>query len=228
MQMNTYSTSDNKIYNNTGNAEVLKLVGNTGRVVLDIGCGAGDNANALKRMGKEVDGVSISTTEISIAEKYLRNAYVYNLENGLPPNIPDNTYDVVICSHVLEHIGFPQSLMKDLKRVLKPSGILIVALPNVFYYRFRLQLLLGEFKTADSGIWDYTHLRWYSFRSAGKLLMDHNFEIVVATVSGEMPFSRLLRHVLPKGWRETIYKLLTKISKGLFGFQLVYKAANIK
>lgn len=223
-----YDLSDSKIYRNSGNPEVLKLAANTGTNILDVGCGGGGNAAVLKGAGKVVDGITISASELEEAKKYLRDGYIYNLENGLPPEIPDNTYDAVICSHVLEHIGFPQALLGDIRRVLKPGGKLIVALPNVFYYKYRFVLMMGEMKTTDTGIWDYTHLRWYSLKSARYLLQTSGFEVLIADVSGEMPFSGVFRFLLPSAVRQFIYRMLTAISKGFFGYQLLLVGENKK
>src|SRR5690606_24132928 len=106
----------------------------------------------------------------------------------------------------------------------KKDGLLVIALPNVFYYRYRMQLLSGSFKTTDSGIWDYTHLRWYSFDTAQQLFRKNGFKIELATVSGELPFSSVLKYCLPLPARRYAYTFLTAISNGLFGYQLLFIA----
>lgn len=219
-----FKFSQNKAYHNSGNREVLKFVGDDGKVVLDIGCGTGSVARELNDKGKIVDGITLSALELEEASKYMRYGYIHNLEKGLPAEIPDEEYDYIICSHVIEHIAYPEKLLADIKRTLKKDGILIVALPNVFFYRYRIQLMKGSFKSTESGIWDYTHLRWYSFDTAQHLLKSNGFNIQVANVSGELPFSSVLKYCLPSTVRKFLYKLLTAISKGLFGYQLLYTA----
>lgn len=104
----------NKSYQNTGNADVLKHIKGSGQV-LDVGCGAGDNARVLKERGLEVDGVSISEMELTAASSFLRKGYLFNLENGLPDSVLQNKYDYIICSHVLEHICYPNRLLLHIK-----------------------------------------------------------------------------------------------------------------
>jgi 2-polyprenyl-3-methyl-5-hydroxy-6-metoxy-1,4-benzoquinol methylase len=220
--------SQDKIYTNSGNKDVISLIGQEGKNVLDIGCGSGSVARVLTPIGKVVDGITISQSELEEAKKVLRNGYIYNLENGLPPEIAENEYDYVICSHVLEHIAYPEKLFTDIKRVLKKDGYLIIALPNVFYYLYRWQLLKGDFKSEEAGIWDYTHLRWYSFKTGKELLIKNQFEMELATVTGDLPFSSILKYILPAGLRQLLYRCLTGISKGFFGYQLLYKARNKK
>lgn len=212
-----------KVYANEGNPDVLALVDTNCKYVLDVGCGAGDLARALQGKGMIVDGITISSDEIERAKPFLRNAYLQDLENGLPANIAGD-YDVVICSHVLEHICYPDKLLKDIRAALKPNGSLVVALPNIMHYKSRMQLIAGNFKYQSQGLWDYTHFRWYTFQTGRKLLEGHGFVVEHAAVSGELPFNSIFSKILPSGLRKSIYKGLTSISRGFFGYQLLYKA----
>ncbi len=222
MQLSQYKT-----YQNSGNEDVFSLIDEDKKLVLDIGCGGGSLAKKLNTSSKIIDGISISPNELHEAKEFLRHGYLFNLENGLPPEIQENTYDCVICSHILEHIAYPEKLLEDIKKVLKPGGILVVALPNLFHYKTRLQLLKGNFPYAEAGIWDYTHVRWYTFKSA-LILLSQNFEVDYATVTGGLPFNRFFKRILPLGVSRFLYKNLIKISKGLFGYQLLYRFINKK
>jgi 2-polyprenyl-3-methyl-5-hydroxy-6-metoxy-1,4-benzoquinol methylase len=219
--------SESKIYQNSGNEDVLSLINEDGLMALDIGCGAGSLAKKLIAKGKIVDGISISLEELKQAEPALRRAYLFNVENGLPSEIESDAYDYIICSHILEHIAYPEKLFEDIRRVLKNNGYLIVALPNLFHYKTRIELLKGNFPSSDAGIWDYTHLRWYTYKSA-KEILSKNFIIETATVTGELPFNRLFKKIFPKKLSQFFYTKLIKISKGLFGYQLLYRLINKK
>jgi methionine biosynthesis protein MetW len=216
--------STEKVYQyRKGNPYVIGLVPKEAQYILDIGCGAGDNGEILKEMGYTVDGITISEEEKSVAQKIMRNVYVYNVEQGLPAAI-SGKYDVIILSHVLEHICYPQQLLKDIHGILNPGGALIIALPNLMHFRSRWQLIKGNFNYQEYGIWDYTHFRWYTYRTGKKLLEDAGFQVKQSEVSGEIPFEPKLKKVIPAGARNGLYKLLKRISPGLFGFQLLYLA----
>ena len=174
-----------------------------------------------------MDGTSISPNELNQAKQFLRKGYLFNLENGLPPGIEIDTYDYIICSHILEHIAYPEKLLSDIKEVLKKNGFLIVALPNLFHYKSRIQLLRGNFPYADTGIWDYTHVRWYTFESALEML-SKNFEVDTATVTGELPLNSIFKKILPTLLSRSVYKNLIKISRGMFGYQLLFRCINNK
>lgn len=212
-----------KSYKNSGNEDVLKWLNKTGRV-LDIGCGAGDNAKVLKPLGYEIDGITISETELKEALPFLRKGFLFNLENGLPEEVKNEQYDYVICSHVLEHICYPENLLRDIKNCLSKDGILIVALPNLFHYKSRIELIKGNFNYAPSGIWDNTHFKWYTFLTGKSLLENNGYLIVNATVTGDLPGNSFFSKIFSQNVSQKIFDILKKISKGLFGFQLLYIA----
>ena len=213
----------NKVYSNLGNEDVNELIPNGAKYILDLGCGDGSNARILVNKGCIVDGVTISDLERDVAQQVMRNVYVYNLENGLP-KLEENMYDVVICSHVLEHICYPQQLLQDIYHVQKSNGILIVALPNLMHYKSRYQLFRGNFNYQPAGIWDFTHFRCYTFASAIKLLQQHKFVVDKKTVTGTLPFNSFFKLILPNKVSSFLYKILIGISHGLFGYQLLFVA----
>ena len=215
--------SADKIYINSGNADVLKLVTSSYCSILDVGCGSGALAKVLSANRHKVDGITISNQESAVAKEYVNDIYLHNLETGLPESILHSQYDYVICSHVLEHIVYPDRLLKDIFTVLKTGGFLIIALPNIMHYKSRMKLLAGKFEYEDAGIWDNTHVKWYTFNSTKKLLTEYGFLIEVATVTGELPFNSLFSKILPPIMHKLIFNLLIKISKGFFGYQLLFK-----
>ena len=216
--------STNKIYINSGNDDVLSLVLKPNSRILDVGCGGGSLGKILTASGHLVDGITISNEEFKIASVFLNNVYLYNLELGLPENISQSQYDYVICSHVLEHIVYPDKLLRDIYDVLKPSGFLVVALPNVMHYNSRLKLMAGNFNYEDAGIWDNTHVKWYTFESAKKLLANQGFLIDVVTVTGELPLNTVFSKVFSPFIRIKIFDMLKNISKGFFGYQILIRA----
>lgn len=216
-----------KNYQNTGNSDVLALLIKVGKV-LDVGCGAGDNAKFLKPLGYEVDGITISEIELEQSQPFLRKGYLFNLENGLPLEVINEQYEYVICSHVLEHICYPDKLLKNIHSCLAEKGTLIVALPNLFHYKSRWELVKGNFNYTASGIWDNTHFKWYSYLTGKTLLEENGFEIIHQTVTGDLPVNSFFSKVLSKKTCVKLYNGLKVISPGLFGYQLLYTVRAIK
>lgn len=216
-------TKSNTFYKNASNPEVIKEVPDESKYILDIGCGAGDNARALIENGKIVDCITISEKEAEYVKGFCRNVFVYNLEYGLP--VLNQRYDVFLCSHVIEHLAYPEKLLKDILTLMDEKSVLIVALPNFLDYKTRLKILFGNFTYQESGNLDYTHLRFYTYKTGIKLLENNNFIIKKLRVQGFLPFNRFLKY-LPALLKDFIVKSLLFVSKGLFGSQLIYIAGR--
>lgn len=209
-----------KIYQNEGNRLVTDCVTFEDRAILDLGCGAGDNARVLAAEGRFIDGVTLSAEEASLASKTMRQVEVHDLEAGLPKSL-HGPYDVVIASHVLEHICYPEALLKDVRDALSPNGRLIVVLPNLLMFKYRLRLLMGFFVYETGGIMDNTHFRWYTFDSAAKMLQMSGFRVCKAFAEGHLPLGGL-RRLLPSSWARMLDQKACHLFPGLFGAQLVY------
>jgi 2-polyprenyl-3-methyl-5-hydroxy-6-metoxy-1,4-benzoquinol methylase len=209
-----------RVYHNEGNPPLLALLpGNRGGAVLDCGCGAGDNARALASMGWTVDGVTISADEASLAERYCRRVEIANLEAGLPRL--DTSYDVVLMSHVLEHLVSPGPLLSDVRTVLKPAGRIVVALPNVLLWRNRLAFLCGSFEYTQEGIMDSTHVRFYTHASGRRLLERHGFKVIHSSASGGVGLG-VLRRWLPERAVSALDRTGCRWWPGLLGMQSLY------
>jgi len=204
------------------NSEVVRWVPCDSTVVLDVGCGAGGNAAYLVRRGIVVDGVTLSLPEAQSARQWCRRVVLHNLESGLPDDLT-GPYDAVLCSHILEHICFPQNLLRDVHARLRRGGKLIVAVPNLLHYKNRLSLLLGRFEYQDGGLMDDTHFRWYTLSTLTKLVQRQHFEVEESYGAGSAPLGPL-RKIIPRLCRH-IDLATCKALPGLFGWQLIVSAS---
>ncbi len=212
-----------KIYANQGNPEVLSRIPPKAGVALDVGCGAGANAAHLKSVGWTVDGITLSEAERAQASLFCRTVLIHNLEEGLPPF--SSTYDCILCSHVLEHICYPTPLLDAIHQSLEPDGLLIVALPNILWWKNRLKLLFGKFEYCETGLMDYTHFRFYTFESAQRLLKDHGFHITEALPDGGIPLSHF-RSTLPRWSFAWADRAARSVAPGLVAYQMVFCATK--
>lgn len=108
---------------------VRSLVGGLpqGSRVLDIGCGRGVMLRALLDLGHEAHGVEISEDAASGVDE--------RAEVHIAPDLADagfaaNSFDAVILWHVLEHLPRPDLTISELRRIIRPGGRLIIAVPN--------------------------------------------------------------------------------------------------
>jgi SAM-dependent methyltransferase len=212
-------TSENKVYQSL-NKSVIEAIPHGVRVMLDIGCGGGTHAEYFAASGVIVDGVTISPSEADLAAKVCRQVYIYDLENGLPPeNI--GPYDLCLCSHVIEHIRDPDLLLKAIWNLIGPQGYALVALPNLFQYKSRLNLLRGKFVYQQYGIMDSTHVRWYTWETGPELFQASGFKVERKIADGGFPLS-IFRKVLGRSLSSYVDRTAAKFGPGLFGWQHIY------
>ncbi len=211
-----------RIYENTGNAPLLALAPAISGRALDCGCGAGANARLLRALGWEVTGITLSPGERELAARHCARVVVADLEEALPDEIGGG-YDLVVFSHVLEHLRNPERVLGAAKRLLGPKGVVLVALPNALFYPIRLRVLVGRCDYERDGILDETHLRFYNFASGAALLERSGLRLLEARAEGGFPLWRI-RSLLPGPAVARIDALACRWRPGLFGRQSLYRA----
>jgi 2-polyprenyl-3-methyl-5-hydroxy-6-metoxy-1,4-benzoquinol methylase len=135
-------------------------------------------------------------------------------------------FDVVVCADVLEHLVRPAALLERIQGWLKPGGTLFVSLPNVANVSVRLGLLFGEFRYADRGILDRTHLSFYTRASARQLLESAGFRVRSAEPT-TMPYELALPGLAVSPWNASIRAFAQVSARAwptMFGYQFVLEA----
>jgi ubiquinone/menaquinone biosynthesis C-methylase UbiE len=100
----------------------------TGRL-LDVGCGEGTFLALARERGWQIEGTEISAYASDRVSARL-GCSIFCGDMG-DAGYPENSFDVVTTWHTLEHMEDPLQCLRDIFRVLKPGGILVVAVPNV-------------------------------------------------------------------------------------------------
>ena len=156
-------------YRNEGNREVLALLPGDATRVVDVGCGAGDNARLMKQSGRVVTGVTWSEAEARLAAPHLARVLVADIEAGDLP-LPRGGFDALLLSHVIEHVRDPAAVLTRLAPLLAPGGLLLLAVPNMANWRLRIRFALGGWSREDTGPLDRTHLHFWSYETALQIL----------------------------------------------------------
>ncbi len=145
-----------------GKLIALSLIKNgKGKKVLDIGCREGAQSEWLKQRGYEV-------TSIDIEKKY-RYCRVVDANKRLP--FKDNSFDLIWCSEVIEHLEDPAKSLAEFRRVLKPGGELIITTPNSYCLVFRIMSLFG---LTPKKIQNPTHIQFFNFKDIKRLFPEGN------------------------------------------------------
>ena len=97
--------------------------------ILDAGCGEGFTINKLKEngIGKKIEGMEYSKEAISFGKKLFPHL---TIKQGSVYDLPykDNSFDLIICTEVLEHLEYPIRALKEMLRVSKKY--LVISIPN--------------------------------------------------------------------------------------------------
>ena len=134
-------------------------------VLLDIGAGTGEFLLTCKNAGWQVVGFEPSDKASAIARK-----------KGIPietdlASLPDHSFDIITMWHVLEHVPDLNQQLNELKRLVKPEGILIIAVPN--FNSFDAKIYQEYWAAYDVPI----HLWHFSKTAIQKLFDSKNIEL---------------------------------------------------
>jgi SAM-dependent methyltransferase len=203
------------------NPGVLSRVPREARRVLDVGCGTGVLGRALKEGHPEryVAGITHSELEAERAREVLDQVLIADLETAEFADL--GLFDCVICSHVLEHLRNPLEVLMRLRSVLAVDGTMLIALPNVLYWRQRLQFLLGRFRYSEGGLMDNTHVVFFDWTTARELVIRAGLRVSVCVSEGGFPGSRFLG---PVG--QMLDAASLRVAPGLVGTQFVLVATG--
>ena len=138
--------------------------------ILDIGCGDGDRTIRIAKYYNvsmsNVHGLDYNVDLITTCKKVF-NASSIDLETDDIP-YKDNTYDLVICNQVLEHLKNYKKTISDAIRVTKNQGYLVFGIPNLAHLINRIYLLFG-FQPMCIHL-DSSHVRSFTHKDFVKLL----------------------------------------------------------
>ena len=146
---------------------------------LDVGCGTGATSEFIRtkfNVNFSV-GIEINEKAAAIAKNRVDMLYQDSIEDD-SLILPQNKFDLVVFADVIEHLVDPWSTLIKTVRSVRSKGYVLFSIPNVQHWRVLLSLIRGNWKYSGSGIFDRTHLRFFTIKSIVELVNHAGLEIV--------------------------------------------------
>lgn len=143
-----------------------------GSKILDLGCGRGEFLKGFMKC--DLDGYGVDQS--SVAKSLCKEAEILQSDLGNEP-LPydDNTFDIIFSKSVLEHFYFPEKLVLEIYRIVKPGGLAITMVPD----------WEAVYKTFYE---DYTHRTPFTIHSLKDIFLIHGFNNVKVEKFRQLPF----------------------------------------
>ncbi|HYR28111.1 MAG TPA: class I SAM-dependent methyltransferase [Thermoanaerobaculia bacterium] len=226
---------------------LLRLWGSRkGLRVLDAGCGFATTSARIQALGNDVTGIESSGEAVRIGRTRLSRIVEADLldVDAVATSLGNAKFDVLIFADVLEHLPWPLGTLRRYLQFLDPNGSVIISLPNVGLWSVRLAHLAGRWEYDETGVLDFTHLRFFTRKSARWLIDAAGLAPVRSTYNPGLvrPFVPLAKRVVGgsssappalldsapyKLYLKTLYpveRAVTSLWPGLFAFQMIYEA----
>ena len=202
----------------------------SGATVLDCGCAGGFLARGLMESRQwTVDGIEIDPLAAARAASTYRRIFIGSLDDADFLRSLTGQYDRVVFGDVLEHLREPEETLRATASLLAPEGRVLISIPNIANWRMRWHLLTGNFKYQDSGLLDRTHVRFYTFYSAGELVRRAGYRIVDRDFTvGPPPLGRTQFHAsVLKRFLPAVRRVLS-FRPNLFAFQTLMELERLE
>ncbi len=188
---------------------------------LDVGCGDGGTAGVwLQAHGASYLGVDISQNAVELARGRGLDARTIDDAGHLP--FEPAEFDVAVCIEVFEHLFTPNAAAAEIHRVLRAGGLLIATVPNMAFWRRRVDLVFGRWNAGGDDLdstrpWRSPHIRFFTPRHLEAMLREVGFSEVSVRGTTDAPF---LAHVpvvnrISRGRPTGMYLSLVERSPGL-------------
>lgn len=144
--------------------------------LLDLGCGAGEFSARLAALGWRVCGLELVEAQAARARTLGLLAVAGEVSGGLP--FRAEAFDLVFAGELIEHLIDTDGFLAEIRRLLRPGGVLVLTTPNLASLENRLRLLLGRYPNwVDYRLGSSGHVRAYTPRVLRAQLAGHGFRV---------------------------------------------------
>jgi ubiquinone/menaquinone biosynthesis C-methylase UbiE len=190
--------------------------------ILDVGCGPGTFIGNFLPPSIKGFGIDIANPQIEFAKKKYPFSHLrfIGIEGDTLP-FEDGFFDSVTCIELIEHLPIEKidSLLKEIKRVLRPGGALLLTTPNYGSAWPLIEFFVNKLSPVS---YAHQHISKFRKKSLINLLRTHGFNATVESYMGVAPFSA----VISNKFSEKVLKFEKKFEH-LYGMLLFAQAYKV-
>lgn len=163
------------------NPDLLSMIPSKASSLIEVGCSSGALAREYKKSnnGCFYAGIEISEEFSVLASRYCDHVYVMDMNEASEEFYSKcQKYDCWIFGDSLEHFVNPWNVLEKVRSVMPQNGCVVASIPNVQHWSVLATIASGEFPYQDSGLFDKTHLRWFTRKTIITLFDATGFQIV--------------------------------------------------
>jgi SAM-dependent methyltransferase len=176
--------------------QAIVAMGGAGGTILDIGCGNGYLLYQFRDKFSALIGLEYSPMRLEQAKINLAGFNFIGLSGSAEnmSQLEDDSVDRIISADTIEHIPDIYSAVREMYRVLKPEGVMVINTPNIAFIKKRVLLSLGRFPSTsqpnegigDDIMFDGGHLHYFTYRSLRIVLERAGFEMIKRVGYGKL------------------------------------------
>jgi 2-polyprenyl-3-methyl-5-hydroxy-6-metoxy-1,4-benzoquinol methylase len=149
--------------------------------ILEVGAAYGETLYYLKQNGIAAEAVGVDIFEDTKNKQNYKplDRFIFGDIEKIELPEYNQYFDLILLPDVLEHLFEPKSVLETLKKYLKEDGKIIISMPNIRYYSALYKIVFkGDFRYEESGIFDYTHVRFYCRKNIQELLETAGYKVL--------------------------------------------------
>ena len=156
--------------------------------ILEIGGGAGYTSQAIS-IKNQAKAINIDIQLPKLKAKSIEHIKADFCEEATIKKLTINDFDLILALDVIEHIADTKLFFKNLSKITKHKNKVLVSLPNIKNIRIPYNIYLkNTFPRNNAGIFDETHLRWFTKKDIENLFKDNHFKIIKTSYTDHRSF----------------------------------------
>ncbi|MBI6920413.1 class I SAM-dependent methyltransferase [Pseudomonas monteilii] len=147
------------------NPDLLKLIPLSAKRIVEVGCSSGALAREYKKLNPDAHyiGIEIDPGYAELARVHCDHVVDMNIEHASIEQLAEEfAADCWIFGDVLEHLYDPWLVLSKIRQATAPGGCVVACIPNAQHWSVQARLSIGDFRYEDSGLFDRTHIRWFT------------------------------------------------------------------